>query len=218
MEYGDDTNIPGASSGLSDGAKLGILGGVLGLTALTAWAYSDNGPLGSKKKASGPGYGPTMPIGSEAWAEYQANQNPSSYAPHAYGAPGFHQDHRAQGGGPGYGPTMPIGSEAWAEYQMNQTPSSYAPHHHGAPGGGVRPAGHGALEADHRAQGGSRSYICGGGETAAFIAAKYGRAGAVNDLIAANPGINFSAPCAQNTQIVIPDAWPLMGGGTPTGT
>ena len=43
------------AEGMGNAAKLGIIAGTLGLTGLIAWAYSDKGPLGAMKKASGPG-------------------------------------------------------------------------------------------------------------------------------------------------------------------
>lgn len=201
MDYGEDTTGTSVTS-MSDGAKLGILAGTLGLTGLVAWAYRDGGWLAKKMaKGGGPGYGPSFPVGSAAWAEYQANQNPS-----AYGAA-----HTASGGGAPNGPSFPVGSADWAAWQAQHNPSTFADYVHGAPGGGVRHAGHGAYESDHRSQGAGRMYICGGGENPGFIAAKYGRVGSVSELIGANPGIDWSQPCGQGTQVVIPDAWPLMG-------
>ena len=201
--YGEDSGASSAVSGLGDTTKLGILAGALGLTGLIAYAYRDGGWLQKKfAKGGGPGYGPTFPVGSAAWAEYQANQNPSAYG----------QAHRSQGGGPGYGPTMPIGGVAWVDYEDNQNPSAYAHPSHGAPGGGVRHAGHGALESDRRAQGApSRLFIAGGGESPNVIAAKYGRVGDVASLIASNPGVDWSN-IVQGTQITIPNTWPPMGG------
>jgi len=211
MDYGDDTTTgaPSASSGMSDGMKLGILAGTLGLTGLVAWAYSDRGPLGAKKTAKGGGApnGPTFPIGSADWAQWQSQHNPSTYGHHPHGAPGYHQDHRVQGGGAPGGPTFPIGSQDWAQWQAQHNPSTYGHAAHGAPGYGVQHAGLG-YEAAHRAQGGPRTFICGGGETANVIAAKYGRS--AGELVAANPNVDWNQPCPQNTQVAIPDAWPLM--------
>ena len=181
MEYGDDAST-GASSGtgMSDGMKLGILASTLGLTGLVAWAYSDKGPLSANKTAKGGGApnGPSFPIGSADWAQWQSQHNPSTYGAH----------HTASGGGAPNGPSFPIGSADWAQWQSQHAPPTYAPHHHGAPGGGVRHAGHGAYEADHRSQGAGRTYICGGGESPNVIAAKYGRVGAVSDSDWREPG------------------------------
>jgi hypothetical protein len=193
----DETEIPSSTgTGLSDGVKLGILAGTLGLTGLVAWAYRDGGWLAKKTaKGGGPGYGPTLPVGGAAWSHYQYEQNPPGYGPTAWGAPGYAADHQAKGG---LNVSAPVGSEQWAAYQAQQNPPGYGPTGWGAPG----------YEADHRAQGGGRTYICGGGESANVIATKYGRTAA--ELVASNPGIDWTQPCGQNTQVAIPDAWPLM--------
>ena len=77
MSYGDETS--GATSGMSDTAKLGILAGTLGLTGLVAWLYKDGGYL-AKKAAKGSNFGggsPTYPIGGAAWAQWEAEHTAS---------------------------------------------------------------------------------------------------------------------------------------------
>ena len=139
---------------ISDGAKLGLIAGALGLTGLTAWCLREGGFLNKDKTAkgnfAGPGYGPTFPIGSSEWAAWQAQ-------------------HTASGGGPGYGPNGPIGSAQWAAYQASQNPDSYAPPTHGAPGHGVHPAEAG-YHPDHHAAGATPDYPIGGEAWAGYQA------------------------------------------------
>jgi len=64
-EIQEDTST---SPRLSDGAKLGIIGGVLGLTAIIAHGYREGGWI-SKKMAKGT---PDFPVGGAAWNDWMA--------------------------------------------------------------------------------------------------------------------------------------------------
>jgi|SRR5271166_140067 len=61
-----------------------------------------------------------------------------------------------------------------------------------------------------KASGPGRTYLSGGGETAATLAAKYSATGHESDLTGANPGIDWSQPLGIGVHVAIPDSWALL--------
>jgi hypothetical protein len=66
----------------------------------------------------------------------------------------------------------------------------------------------GPLSAKKTASGASRTYLAGGGETATSMAAKYNAVGHENDIISANPSLNW--PLTLGDHVAIPDSWGLL--------
>ena len=183
MSYGDETS--GATSGMSDTAKLGILAGTLGLTGLVAWLYKDGGYL-AKKAAKGSNFGggsPTYPIGGAAWAQWEAEHTASGY---------------------GGSPTYPVGGAAWSQWEAEHTASG------GSPTAPIGSAQRAQWEAEHTASG-PTTYTAVGGETAGAVAAKFGMT--AGDVMALNPGVSWPLNAGQSVAVIAPFAPPPGGGG-----
>jgi uncharacterized protein YjbI with pentapeptide repeats/phage tail protein X len=63
----------------------------------------------------------------------------------------------------------------------------------------------------------ARTYIAGGGETATSLAQKYNATSKVNDIVTANPGLDWTQPLNQGDQVNIPNTWGSLYGGKSAG-
>jgi hypothetical protein len=184
MSYGDD-ETSGATSGMSDTAKIGILAGTLGLTGLVAWMYRDGGWL-AKKTAKGRNFNggsPTFPVGGAAWAAWEAQHTASGY---------------------GGSPTAPVGSAQWAQWEAEHTASG------GSPTAPIGSAQWAQWEAEHTATG-PTTYTAVGGETANVVASKYGMT--AGDVVSLNPGVSWPLTAGQSVAVIAPFAPPPGGSG-----